>query len=143
MTSSPQTVLIVDDDVPLRTAFARALDRVGYDVIAVTGSRAVLDLIDTHDPAMMLLDNHMPDASGIELIRLVRERWSPAELPIVLISGSSLQTEIDQAIEAGANDVRRKPVELGELIATVHHALERTASTDTAAPGPATEGAPT
>lgn len=130
MTMSTGTVLIVDDDVALRTAFARALERVGYRVVAVTGSTAVIDLIVEHRPGMILLDNHMPEASGIDLIRLIRDRWSAGELPIVLISGSSMEGEIDQAIEAGANGVRRKPVELADLLSTVRSVLEAESTPD-------------
>jgi CheY-like chemotaxis protein len=77
----------------------------------------------------------MPEASGIDLIRLIRSRWSGGELPIVLISGSSMQGEIDQAIEAGANDVRRKPVELADLVSTVRSSLEAKSSPDLARGG--------
>ncbi|MEZ5382544.1 MAG: response regulator [Microthrixaceae bacterium] len=136
MRPAAQTVLIVDDDVALRDAFARALEHVGYEVVAVTGTPAVVDLIVAHQPGMILLDNHMPEASGIELIRLIRDRWSRDEVPIVLISGSSLQGEIDQALDAGANDVRRKPVELAELISTVRGALQEPPSPDPEQEGP-------
>lgn len=118
-----RSVMIVDDDVPLRTAFARALERVGYSVTATTGSPEVLDLINTHRPSLILLDNHMPGATGIELIKEIRQIFSLDELPIVLISGSSIQGEIDEAMKSGANDFRRKPVGLDELIATVETAI--------------------
>jgi CheY-like chemotaxis protein len=136
MTMTTQTVLIVDDDAALRAAFARALEHVGYRVVAVTGSPAVVDLIVEHQPGMILLDNHMPGANGIDLIRLIRDRWSRVDLPIVLISGSSLQGEIDQAINVGANDVRRKPVELADLISTVQGTLQQTSSPDPALESP-------
>lgn len=124
MSETPTKILIVDDDIPLRTAFSRALERVGYEVVATTGSPEVVDMVADLDPAMVLLDNHMPGASGIDLIKMIRQRWSAGELPVVLISGSSIQGEIDEAVNAGANGFRRKPVELAELIATVHGAIE-------------------
>ncbi len=135
MTQSLPTVMIVDDDVPLRTAFARAIERVGYDVVTATGSPEVLDLIVDHRPGLLLLDNHMPEATGIELIRAIRHRWSADELPIVLISGSSIQGEIDEAMASGANDFRRKPVDLGDLIATVRAALGSSGPLQPAAEG--------
>lgn len=124
MTSTNPTLIIVDDDVALRTAFARALERSGYDVLTTTGSPDLIGMIDDRKPAAVLLDNHMPGASGVELIGLIRTRWTPQELPIVLISGSSIQGEIDQAMAAGANDFRRKPVELADLISTVRTLVE-------------------
>ncbi len=128
MTPALPNLLIIDDDVALRTAFARALERIGYGVVATTGSPEVLDLISNHQPAMILCDNHMPGASGVELITLIRRQWSAEELPIVLISGSSIQGEIDAAMQAGANDFRRKPVDLADLVAAVECAI--------ASPGP-------
>ncbi len=123
MTEPLPNLLIVDDDVALRTAFARALERLGYCVFTTTGSPAVLQMITDHEPAVVLLDNHMPGATGIELIGLIRQRWSANELPIVLVSGSSIQGEIDEALKAGANEFRRKPVDLADLISTVQAAI--------------------
>lgn len=123
MTQSLSQVMIVDDDVALRTAFAKALDRVGYDVVTTTGSPEILDLIAADLPALILMDNHMPGASGTDLIKTIRQQWSLAELPIVLVSGSSIQGEIDEAMKAGANDFRRKPIDLADLIATVQAAI--------------------
>ena len=123
MTQSLPIVMIVDDDVPLRTAFARAIERAGYGVVTTTGSSGLLDLIVEHQPALILLDNHMPGATGIELIKAIRHEWSTEELPVVLISGSSIQGEINEAMKFGANDFRRKPVDLDDLVATVRSTL--------------------
>lgn len=118
------TILIVDDDVSLRSAFGRALERAGYHVVTTTGTNAVVDLIDSTGAGAVLLDNHMPGVGGIELIGLIRNRWTADEVPIVLISGSSEQAEIDRAVRAGANDVQRKPVELPALVAAVRAVLD-------------------
>ncbi|MDH3250014.1 MAG: response regulator [Acidimicrobiia bacterium] len=129
MTPSSATVLIVDDDVPLRTAFSRAIERHGYRVCATTGSPGVLDLIAEHRPALVLMDNHMPETGGVELVARIRQRWSVNELPIVLISGSSIQGEIDEAMRAGANDFRRKPIDLIDLLSTVERFIPSPNST--------------
>lgn len=124
MPTTEVTLLIVDDDVPLRTAFSRALERCGYTVTAIVGAESeVVAQIEALEPSAILMDNHMPDANGIDLIAAIRTRWSGDELPIVLISGSSVQSEIDRAMAAGANDFRRKPVELSELLEVVDEAL--------------------
>lgn len=128
MMSAQSTVLIVDDDVALRAAFARVLERVGYKVVQTTGTPAVVDLVRTLRPTLVLLDNHMPGATGVELIGLIRAEFDLERLPIILISGSSVQGEIDAAMQAGANDFRRKPVELPDLISTVD-AVSRSTST--------------
>ena len=124
MTQS-RLVMIVDDDVALRTAFARVLERVGYSTLAITGSNELPELINTHQPSLILLDNHMPEASGLDLIKAIRQQWSLTQLPIVLISGSSMQGEVDEAMKAGANDFRRKPVDIHDLIAIVETILEQ------------------
>ena len=126
MTTTTQTLLIVDDDAALRTAFARMLEHSGYNVVTATGSPEVIDLIENHRPGAILLDNHMPGTTGIDLIRLIRRTWSIDDLPIVLISGSSMQGEVDEAMQAGANDFRRKPIEFADLISTVQALFEPT-----------------
>lgn len=128
MTTTRPALLVIDDDVSLRTAFAKALDRAGFDVTVTTGSTAVLDLIEDCQPVAIVLDNHMPGASGIDLIKLIRHRWNAHDLPIVLISGSSVQAEINEAMQAGANDFRRKPVELPDLISTVRTTVDVSAA---------------
>lgn len=130
MTTSGATLLLVDDDAALRTAFTRALERRGYRVIETSGSSTVIDLIADHEPELVLLDNHMPEIGGVELIQMIRHQWSVDELPIVLISGSSIQGEIDQAMKAGATDFRRKPIDLSDLISIVTTTLEPVAPSE-------------
>ncbi len=121
--TTPRPIMIVDDDVPLRNAFARAVERAGYDVIATTGSPEVVALVEEHRPVLMLIDNHMPGASGLELIKAIRRNRSSADLPIILVTGSSMQGEIDEAMNSGATDFRRKPVDLHDLLAVVESTL--------------------
>lgn len=123
MISALPRLVVVDDDVALRTVFAKVLTRAGYEVRTATGHPDVVALVDEQSPAAVLMDNHMPGTSGIDLITLLRERWSQDCLPILLISGSSNQAEIDTAMRAGANQFRRKPVELADLLSAVQDLL--------------------
>lgn len=128
MIAAPPRLVIVDDDVALRTVFAKVLTRAGYEVSTATGNPDVVAMVDEQAPAAVLMDNHMPGTSGLDLITLLRRRWSQNSLPILLISGSSNQEEIDAAMRSGANDFRRKPVELLDLLSAVRALLEPSAT---------------
>ncbi len=109
--------------------FAKVLTRAGYDVLTTAGHPDVVALVDKQRPAGVLMDNHMPGTSGLDLIELLRRKWSKQALPILLISGSSNTDEIDAAMQSGANDFRRKPVELPDLLSAVRDLIFPTSDT--------------
>lgn len=123
MMSPPSRLIVVDDDVALRTAFAKVLSRAGYEVFATAGTTDLVGLVQEQSPAAVLMDNHMPGTSGLDLIELLRQQWSKEALPILLISGSSNTEEIETALRSGANDFRRKPVEVPDLLSAVRELI--------------------
>jgi len=113
-------ILLIDDDLPLRTAFSKALEREGHLTEGIDGSIDVIQKIEKFAPDLVLMDNHMPGKSGLQILELIRAKWSKEELPVVLVSGSTMQDEVDKALNSGVNAFRRKPVELWELVETVN-----------------------
>jgi two-component system, sensor histidine kinase and response regulator len=70
-------------------------------------------------PQMMVLDWHMPDMSGLDVCRFIREQYSPALLPVLILTASDHGNDVIAALEAGANDFVRKPASEFELRARV------------------------
>ena len=116
---SVKRILLIDDDIPLRTAFSRALERQGYTTKGIDGSVDVVDEVRNFEPSIVLMDNHMPGKTGMQILKILRGYWSIDELPVVLISGSSRQAEVDSALAQGVTAFRRKPLGIAELIETV------------------------
>jgi len=76
-------------------------------------------------PDLILLDMHLPDISGMELLRYLKADRRTAGIPIVIVSADALANQIDAAIEAGASHYLTKPVNVSELLGVLDDLLER------------------
>lgn len=112
-------LLLVDDEEPNRDVLARRLQRRGYEVeVASSGPEAITALTDRPFDAM-LLDVQMPGMSGIELLGHVRQRFSPTQLPIIMVTARSQSEDVVEALDLGANDYITKPVDLAVALARI------------------------
>lgn len=118
------TILIVDDEPPLRRFLRATLGDRGYRVLeastAAEGIRAVAD----HSPDVVILDLGLPDMEGLEVIRRLRQ-WSHA--PIVVVSARGQERDKVAALDAGADDYLTKPFGTSELHARLRVALRHAA----------------
>jgi two-component system KDP operon response regulator KdpE len=118
------TVLLVEDEDPMRRFLRPALAGQGYRVIeAVTGEEG-LRLAASHNPDLVLLDLALPDLDGTEVTRRLRE-WSQA--PIIILSARGQERDKVQALDAGADDYLTKPFGLQELLARIRVARRHAA----------------
>lgn len=107
-------ILIVDDDPPIRNLIATTLKTHDYKYItAETGQEAIMQA-STCNPDVMFLDLGLPDMDGVSVIRKVRE-WS--NMPIIVISARSEDSDKIEALDAGADDYLTKPFSVEELLA--------------------------
>jgi CheY-like chemotaxis protein len=110
----PHTVLIVEDEVELRELMQVALERKGYEVIAVSDGRAALDAIPSIERlCLVLLDLLMPGMNGWEFVAQARTQPQLAEVPIIVHSSATNEAP------AGATAVLRKPIKLERLLSVV------------------------
>jgi DNA-binding NarL/FixJ family response regulator len=123
--SNAGTVLVADDDEPMRVLLADALDAEGCTVVAAEHGDAALDLARRYRPEVALLDVAMPGLSGYELCHRLRDEFGES-MSIILISGFRTDA-IDRiaGLLLGADDYVTKPFEPNELIARVRRLLER------------------
>jgi len=120
---SENPVLVVDDDSAIRRLFCIALQRAGFNTVEAGNGREALDLIAQHSYSTVLLDNHMPEMNGLQVIKALRAKDETATLPIILVTGASEVSQRVQGLQAGASDYLTKPVELDELVARVRSQL--------------------
>ena len=107
-------ILVVEDDAPVRNLITTTLKAHDYRFLtAPNGESAILEA-SSHNPDIMLLDLGLPDMDGVEVIRRVRT-WS--NLPIIVISARSEDTDKIEALDAGADDYLTKPFSVEELLA--------------------------
>ncbi|MEY6433914.1 EAL domain-containing protein [Thioalkalicoccus limnaeus] len=118
--------ILVVDDQPVAALFAtRVLEGAGMEVRALSDPFRVLEVIETFRPDLILMDLHMPGASGTELTRIIRDHDELVATPILFLSG-----EIDPAIQmdtlrVGGDDFLAKPITPQRLIAAVRDGLAR------------------
>ncbi len=107
-------VLVVEDDAPVRNLITTTLKAHDYRyLVAPNGEQAILEA-SSHNPDVILLDLGLPDMDGIEVIRRVRS-WS--NMPVIVISARSEDSDKIDALDAGADDYLTKPFSVEELLA--------------------------
>ncbi|WP_097063340.1 response regulator [Sphingomonas guangdongensis] len=116
------TILLVEDDPPLRTLTARALQENGY-LVRPAGSAPEMWLAFEAGPVdLVLLDIMLPGTSGIDLCRALRRE---SDVPIIFISAKGSETDRVVGLELGADDYLAKPFGTRELVARVRAVLRR------------------
>jgi len=123
--SSPPTVFVVDDDASFRDAISRLVRAGGYAVQAFASAWEFQQAARADTPGCLLLDLHMPGASGLDLQSALARSQNP--LPILFLTGKgSIPTSVE-AMRAGAEDFLTKPVKKTVLFAAIERALARDA----------------
>jgi two-component system, OmpR family, alkaline phosphatase synthesis response regulator PhoP len=102
-------VLIADNEPDIVELVRFELEREGYDVLRAANGQQALDLAREHVPDLVLVDVHMPKLDGYQVTREIRadERLNP--VPVMILSGSALESDVAQSFEAGANQHMGKP----------------------------------
>ena len=115
-------ILIVEDDAAISNLISTTLETQEYQHhVAKTGVAALLEAA-SYSPDVMILDLGLPDMDGVEIIRKVRG-WS--NMPIIIVSARSEDSDKVGALDAGADDYLTKPFSVEELLARLRVALRR------------------
>lgn len=120
---SPAKILVVDDTPRNVKLLADLLAVKGYDVVTALSGREALVRVEADQPDLILLDVVMPEMSGYEVCRKIRETPATAIMPIVMVTALDPGEERVKGIEAGADDFLTKPINQAELLARVKSLL--------------------
>ncbi|HJR20569.1 MAG TPA: response regulator [Dongiaceae bacterium] len=118
-----ELVYLVDDEPPILKALGRLLKSSGFETRSFLTARAFLEAYDPQRPACLILDLELPDISGLELQRTLRDRGSTH--PIVFLSGHADVARSVSAMKNGAVDFLTKPVPKATLLTAVRNAIKR------------------
>ena len=117
-------ILVVEDDPPVRNLITTTLKTNDYRfLVAANGEGAILEA-SSHNPDIVLLDLGLPDIDGVQVIRSIRS-WS--NMPIIVISARSEDSDKIEALDAGADDYLTKPFSVEELLARLRVTQRRLA----------------
>ena len=123
--SAPARILVVDDEPQVLRGLSAALGAAGYAVSGAATADEAVESAALAPPDAVILDLRLPDGSGLEVCRRLRE-WT--QVPIVVVSAVDEETEKIAALDAGADDYVTKPYAVGELLARVRAAMRRGAA---------------
>lgn len=119
MNSPSNRLLIVDDNELNRDMFARRLERKGYQALVADSARGLAERVRQSGAELVLLDIEMPDVSGLDALRSLRDAYSPIELPIIMVTAKTQSEDIVKALAAGANDYVTKPIDFAVAVARI------------------------
>ncbi|MCI8982601.1 MAG: response regulator transcription factor [Hungatella sp.] len=117
-------ILVVEDDTPVRNLMVTALKTNDYRYLVAPDGRSAVMEASSHNPDMVLLDLGLPDMDGVEVIGTIRS-WS--NMPIIVISARSEDSDKIMALDAGADDYLTKPFSVEELLARLRATQRRLA----------------
>jgi two-component system, OmpR family, phosphate regulon response regulator PhoB len=123
----PARILIVEDEPAIRELLALNLRHAGFEPITAGDAHAAARAIDAELPDMVLLDWMLPDQSGVELARRLRGDSRTRELPIIMLTARSAESDKLGGFDAGADDYVTKPFSPKELVARIRALLRRRA----------------
>jgi len=123
--ASSGLVLIADDEERILKALARALREDGHEVVEAGGGRAAQRLLGERDFDVLVVDNVMPDLTGLDVIRELAASSQPGERPqVVLMTAHATVGNAIEAMKLGALDYLQKPFDVDELLVVVRRAVE-------------------
>ena len=104
-------ILVVDDSSFDRSLALKALSKKGnFSILEAPDGEECMQILSSSDVDLVLLDIMMPKASGFEVLRRIREKFNPIELPVIMVTAKSEDSDIISCLQAGANDYITKPV---------------------------------
>ncbi|RWL50348.1 MAG: response regulator transcription factor [Mesorhizobium sp.] len=121
MTNQAVSILVVDDEPPIRKLLRVGLGSQGYTVSEAPNAKAAIEILQTERPDLILLDLGLPGMTGLEL--LGKWRGDGLDIPVVILSSRTDEAGIVSALELGADDYVTKPFGMNELVARIRVAL--------------------
>ena len=129
MSANPSTILILEDDSMMADTLASMVELIGYQTAVFHRSRDALDGLSKMKAGLILLDLNLPDLSGLEVCRRVKDDPELKDTPVIVVSVESDPFSIQRATEMGAARYLIKPVGLDDLETAILQTLsEQTAA---------------
>jgi len=119
----PDTILVVEDEAPVARGLEYGLKAEGFAVVVAANGTKAIEAARTAHPRLVLLDVRLPDMSGFDVLKTLREKGMT--LPIIMVTARDEEVDKVLGLELGADDYVVKPFSLRELVSRVRAALRR------------------
>ena len=118
-----KTVLIVEDNELNMKLFHDLLDAHGYRILQTKDGMEALDIAREHRPDLILMDIQLPEVSGLEVTKWLKEDQELRSIPVVAVTAFAMKGDEERIREGGCEAYLSKPISVGKFIETVRHFL--------------------
>ena len=119
------TILLVEDEPPIRLMLSFALNKAGFNTIEAGDKENAELLLEDHNPDLILMDWMLPDGSGIDMVKSLKNNRETQSIPVFMLTAMCTEENVIKGLDAGADDYVIKPFSPMELIARINAALRR------------------
>ncbi len=123
------TIMIIEDEEAIALLLKYNLERAGYQTITVSHGNRVLSAVEKNLPSLILLDWMLPEISGLELCKIIRNNPELKNIPIIMLTAKGQEEDKVLGLSAGADDYVTKPFSVPELLARIKTNLRRVSAT--------------
>ncbi len=121
MKIADKKIMLIDDDPVLRTLLKRVLENVGCVVSSCQSIMTALDVLKTTAPDLIILDLAMPEMNGFNFLRFRHLNKRLASIPVIVLSGTLREEDIQRAMEMGADQFLKKPFETNVILQKIRY----------------------
>ena len=121
--SAPKIILHVEDNFENRILVRRLLQANGFELIEAENATEALELLENHQPDMILMDMNMPDIDGYTLTRQLREKPELTSTPIIAITANVMKGDREKSMKAGCDGYIEKPIDVDRFIDQINYFL--------------------
>lgn len=118
-THGPPRVLVTEDSIAMQVLLRALFESLDIPITVAENGQEALALLDESAFDLVFMDLQMPVMGGIEAISIIRRRFSPEQLPIIVLSAAAGQEQPDDSVAAGGNHFLQKPIDITELLVTL------------------------
>jgi len=112
-------ILVIEDNPDNMTLVDEILDDAGFHVFQAVNAELGIDMLNTQQIDLILMDISLPQMSGLEATTLIKSRQETAQIPIIALTAHAMQADKEQAMSAGANAFLTKPIDEDILLQTI------------------------
>jgi two-component system cell cycle response regulator DivK len=117
--STPKRILIVEDNELNMKLLNDVLEAYGYDIIKTASGLAALALARQHGPDLILIDIQLPDISGLDAVRQLKQDEQTKAIPVIAVTAFAMAGDERRALDSGCDGYIAKPIMLREFLATI------------------------
>lgn len=123
--SAPKRILIVEDNELNMKLLNDVLEAYGYEIIKTASGAAVLELARRHGPDLILIDIQLPDISGLDAVRQLKQDAQTKPIPVIAVTAFAMAGDERRALDSGCDGYIAKPIMLREFLAMVERFVGR------------------